>query len=362
MYVYLIQIVLILIAALVFDPNRNDQRKAMFLWFCFIVLVMVSGLRAFSVGSDTKEYVIIFNNVESMIASNTRFEKGFLYYVYIIKSLCSDPGAFLIVSSGICVGTVCVFVFKQSKDPVMSILLYVLLGSYFSQMNIMRQAIAASIGLFAFMIFDEKLTIRRGLCSSVFIVIAGSIHRIAYLLFAPLFVYCYLHRRRRFNVNRLLCYLILLSGALFLLYPTVMRVAGFLFPRYNSYFTGKWSDSNYFASLLNTLIAFAFLLFGSVVYRKKTISETQKYVWIMVAMHFLFAVLSMRMEIWNRVKSFFDLYTYLLWVPNSVNSISKYATRKYISVVVLLFSLAYMLIVLIFRPNWTLVVPYVLRY
>ena len=44
------------------------------------------------------------------------------------------------------------FTYEFSKSPMLSMMLYILLGAYFSQMNVMRQAIAMSILEVAYMI------------------------------------------------------------------------------------------------------------------------------------------------------------------------------------------------------------------
>lgn len=116
------------------------------------MLLIVSGFRAFSVGADTKVYVNVFYNIRNINLMKGRFEIGFLKYVEILHHITENAGILLIVSSAVCIGTACVFTYKFSKNPILSMMLYILLGSYFSQMNVMRQAIALSLMEVSFMV------------------------------------------------------------------------------------------------------------------------------------------------------------------------------------------------------------------
>jgi len=81
----------------------------------------------------------------------------------------------------------------------------------------------------------------------------------------------------------------------------------------------------------------------------------------MLGMAILFQVLSMRMEIWGRVSGLFGIYIYLVWVPEFINEIRLASNRRIVETAVVGSSFIYMLIVLVFRPEWTLVVPYVIK-
>ena len=81
----------------------------------------------------------------------------------------------------------------------------------------------------------------------------------------------------------------------------------------------------------------------------------------MLSLSIVFLVLSMRMEIWGRVTGMFSIYALVIWVPEFLNEIKLYSNRWIVETAVVLFSFAYMLIVLVLRPEWTMVVPYVIR-
>ena len=145
-------------------------------------------------------------------------------------------------------------------------------------------------------------------------------------------------------------------------YSIIMAIAMRLFPSYAYYFNNsRWSDSNYNAALFNTLISAVFAIAGACVFGNKKLNNTQRFAAIMIGFSIIFNVLSMRMEIWNRLAGMFGIYTNLLWVSEFSSEIQSVKNRWILNSCIILFALAYMLIVLIYRPEWTQVVPYMVR-
>ncbi len=152
MGIYWILVILVFLAGALIQPHLSKSRAKIYIWIVFVLLLIVSGLREFSVGADTKEYVKVFYNIGNLDLMRGRFEIGFLHYVEALHILSDDAGILLIASSTICIGIASLFVYKFSKNPILSMMLYILLGAYFSQMNVMRQAIALSIMEVSFMV------------------------------------------------------------------------------------------------------------------------------------------------------------------------------------------------------------------
>ena len=157
MDIYWILVALVFLVGVAIQPYLSKLRAKIYLWIVFVMLLIVSGFRDFSVGADTKVYVNIFYNIKNLNLMKDRFEIGFLRYVEILHRISENPAILLIVSSAICVGTACLFTHRFSKNPILSMMLYILLGSYFSQMNVMRQTIALSILEVSFMVLLKNV-------------------------------------------------------------------------------------------------------------------------------------------------------------------------------------------------------------
>lgn len=372
MTIYWILVLAILIIGFPMQPHLSKKRAKAFLWIAFLMLFVVSGFRAYSVGADTRTYINLFQHIESENFADSRYEIGFLIYVSVLYSLSKDPGVLLIVSSVICIGSACLLSYYFSKNPILSMMLYILLGSYFSQMNIMRQAIAMSIIEIAFILLTQK---NQKITAAILIVLATTFHTVAYMGFLPYILVIQNNRdkpqkpaRRHEKVRtgevtayRMLGYTIIIAFIAFAGYSFMMFLVETILPDYTHYFFGDWSDANYNASLFNMMIQLTFAVVGAIIFGKKALDKPQRMAAIMLSLSIVFYALSMRMEIWNRVAGLFGIYTYLVWAPAFTSEIYKAHERFLVNTVIVAFSAAYMLIVLVYRPEWTWVVPYYFR-
>ncbi len=367
MTVYLIQVFLILILSAGFHPASNIKGRKYFFILIFMLLTVVSGYRGYTVGADTKIYVRLFENIESLPVVNPRFEPGFVLYLKLLNFVSDEPGYMLFFSSFFCIGSSLYLAYHFSKKPTISVLLYILLGHYFSQMNTMRQSVAMSIVIWAFVILlddNKKRIIKNKMMSAVLIVLAGSFHTIAILAFIPWVLNLRLERsdeESKMTTQFAVFYTLFIAIIVYSAYSLIMRLAMSFFPSYAHYFSGIWSDSNYSASLLNTLMYLTFLVVGGIVLRGRRLTNVQRFSVIMLSLSIVFQVLSMRMEIWGRATGMFSIYALVIWVPEFLNEIKLLTNRWIVESTVVLSSLTYMLIVLIYRPEWTMVVPYVFR-
>lgn len=363
MTIYLVQILIIGFLGIIIRPDKTLLRRKRFIYLSFIILALVSSIRAYSVGADTSDYVWMFNYYESQPGHYTRIEWGFLLYLKILKLISSNPQIMLIASSIICIGIACFIIYKLSPNPVMSMILYILMGLYFSQMNTMRQSLAISFTSIAFYLILEYERKAKPLIISILIMLlAVSFHTIAVVAFIPYFIILVKIKQDPITeqtVGKLISRAIIVALLCFAGYPLVLQITLELFPSYSGYFSGTWSDANYFGSLFNTLIILAFAVAGAIVFRKRIPDKKQYLSIIMISFALIFYFLSMRMEIWNRVASMFDMFIFLIWVPEFTASINSKSNKRIVNTTIYAFALAYMLIVLIFRPEWTSVVPYI---
>ena len=356
MRIYLILLLLITMLGLILQPDYSCIRKKIFLKIIFFLLVIISSIREYTVGVDTLTYVNLFLNIDNVNLFNSRYEPGFVLYLKTLSLFSEDPRIMIIVSSTICIGMVCYMIYHYSNNTLISVLLYILMGSYFSQMNLMRQFLAISIIMlgFSFLLKDKKRI------AAILLLLSCSFHLVSVVSFIPYIVWV-LGKEKIFlkmSFKSIFVLVIGISVFLFLIYPQVMQIVAVIFPQYYGYFNGTWGDANYFASLLETVVLLSFFIIGIIFQKHKKISEIQKFVCILLGLSIIFAVLSMRMEIWSRVLAMFKIYTMIIWTPNFINLIKDNRNRVITVVTILLCATLYMLVILFFRPEWTGVVPY----
>lgn len=119
--------------------------KCLFTVLSTMPLLIISAAR-YAVGSDFFSYYRMF---EKMYLRNSNMEIGFLLFIQALRKISANPQFFIAATSFV----VCVFyfyaIYKNSVNPVYSILLFVVNGDYFMSMNAVRQAMAMTIVLFS---------------------------------------------------------------------------------------------------------------------------------------------------------------------------------------------------------------------
>ena len=131
-----------------------------FLYLSALFLILLSGLRSYSVGHDSGTYVQIFqSNIElnNVIERwNSANEAGFALLNYLAHYFSDNYIAIFIFNAFIV--TCCYFygVFKVSATPFLSIIILVLIGPFLFHLNGARQGIALSIFFISFIYIRDK--------------------------------------------------------------------------------------------------------------------------------------------------------------------------------------------------------------
>ena len=106
MTIFLFLIFLILLLAIIlYDSNYKNKKLYSRVYLCitFISLLIVSGCRGLSIGTDTNMYVRAFNAVKSIqdmfVYYVDRFEVGYRFFNVMIKQLSDNPHLLLFFSS-----------------------------------------------------------------------------------------------------------------------------------------------------------------------------------------------------------------------------------------------------------------------
>lgn len=138
--------------------NYDDKRKKNYIIICGIIMALMIGLRYKGVGSgDTAFY---YNNWEMMsrtswndlprVLQNVDLEYGYQVTVWALSHLFSGGQWLLIFSGAFFSLSVCLFTYRNSKNPVISLMVFNCLGLFNFMVQGLRQAIAMSICLFAY--------------------------------------------------------------------------------------------------------------------------------------------------------------------------------------------------------------------
>lgn len=180
--------------------NRNNFRKKQFVFVVFGIMTLISALRASTIGIDldlhyAKNYELISSVNWSDIpifATLKQYELGYCYFTKLLTYISTDVQFYIIFTSVVIYGVHGYFFYKKSEDVILSSSLFMFFCLFYMYMNIVRQAIAVSILLLAYLIFSEsKKKVHNYVVFVLLVILASVFHSSAilclvYLLFDKL--------------------------------------------------------------------------------------------------------------------------------------------------------------------------------
>lgn len=156
MFVYLLTLLIVTVTAAQaekhrirheqFKLNQYDRTGVRFIRLTVFILAFVSGFRWY-VGTDFGGYVSLFYRAPYILwnAIRTYSEPGTPFISLIARYIYNKPVSFFVLSSLLTVFLYINTIKKYSNDFLLSVLLYVFIGSWHGAFNGVRQYIAAAI-------------------------------------------------------------------------------------------------------------------------------------------------------------------------------------------------------------------------
>lgn len=168
------------------DENRSDR----ILLFSFILIYLVCVLRSPSVGRDIPGYQEAYNFTKRIAFDNfdyIYFEKGYILFMKICVKLKLSFQGYLAVVYVVILYPIYLFIKKYSTDKLFSTLIYICYTLFEFDLTGLRQAMAMSIVLLAFITLLEAPRFPKMLFI-ILVLFAATFHKSAYiaLVFLPL--------------------------------------------------------------------------------------------------------------------------------------------------------------------------------
>lgn len=212
-------------------PAFRISSKAQFI-LCVLPAVVISALRGVGVGTDTEQYVTAVGLLKSLgfegymsLGMYGEYEPGFI----LLLKLCTffpDPALSLIVITSILIfGIQYYVIFRASSLPGKSYVLYYLGTMYYFGLTGMRQAIAVSFVMLAFLSLMENRNSR----AALWLALAVCFHYTA-LIAIPLFLVCRVNLSRKVWrwIGIAIASLILMGPSLPLLFTVIGKYNGYV--------------------------------------------------------------------------------------------------------------------------------------
>lgn len=327
------------------STNYDDRRKKTYIIICGIIMALMIGLRYKGVGSgDTAFY---YNNWEMMsrvswndlprILQSVDLEYGYQISVWFLSHFLSCGQWVLILSGAFFSFSVCLFTYRNSKNPVMSLMVFNCLGLFNFMVQGLRQAIAMSICLFAYEQCKKKHFFKFALLVAI-----------ACLFHASALVFILVYFLSKFKLNTIQ------MGTFAILTFIGMQLLPYAFNILNvamneNYDMNSASESG---GVVAILISAVIILFG-LLFKDMTDEHYALFVYSAIVAAVAMLLRNSVNGIAERISHYFA-FGQMIVFSNSVASIKEPKTRSLINIVAVLLCFG----VAIYKASYSILIPY----
>ena len=329
-----------------FNLDRiNATISAVILWFFM-------AFRSMFVGTDTKQYVYIFEQIESLKFSElfstrlyfyggrylfglSNFPKGYLIFNKLLTYISSNGQTITIACTTLIFAFMIRLLKKRSSYPMLSLWLFYTLGIYQTDMNVMRNAV---IVFWCYLCFD--LVEKQRLVLYIFCVLLASSFHLSALLFIPFY---WIINRVDFTpklIRRLLLTAIVFGVLLSFMRPVLASVLPSVFAQYFDDNSEKLEGLLVGALHLGLVFGIFFI---SAKRNWRYMADVDRVgIWMLLAETFFFALgIGMRSSL--RMAALFGPYIIIL-IPNLIDKSSKNGNKNVVLlIIIVLTGLQYLL-------------------
>lgn len=184
-------IVLIIATALSMIVRNNKQNSRLFTFPMLLVMALLiafASVRNSTVGTDSNNYVGIYNyflsDIDQGLSMKTNIELGYIYIQYMASFISVDYWALFFCISLITVLCFFYVIGKLSVNLALSVFIFITLGTYLISFNAARQGIAVAISTIALLSVMQ----RKMWSYFIIIIIASFFHRTVLIMLPFYFI------------------------------------------------------------------------------------------------------------------------------------------------------------------------------
>lgn len=332
---------IILLSILVLSLMKN---KKMYNLIISSILILVSGLRASTIGADTGEYIKYFHYVNRYfktisIKQFLGFEPGYISLNKIIRTFTNNEQLFLMITSIIMIYLIQKAIYKDSLKIELSYYLFFTFGYFFSSFTIIRQFFAIAILWNSL----ESIKQRKFFKFMVYVIFAMSFHKTAIIFVILYFIY-------PLKINSKYLSLIIFFTAINLIFldKIVLKLINAI-PKYSSY-SALIVKGEGLKQLCLYSVIFLFVYY----FKKKILSKDKIYIH-MLALSVVIQGTAYSWSLLTRLTTYFSISIIIL-IPNILYKFKNKITRGIGVVGVVILGLLYLLLILL--QDKGSVVPY----
>lgn len=325
--------------------DKTEKSRRFFCVITAILYFLLAALRSSQVGVDTADYVRMFQRVgswrEAITVSNSNKDPFFGGFLFIIKSICFDYTFLFIIVAGWFTWNVWRFIYKYSRDPLLSVILLLAFNLYQFSLTGMRQTLAMGfIVLACDLIINKKYK-----TATAVLLLAALFHKSALLALILLPISFF---KKEMNKTRAA----FLAFSMLFVFGARSYIARLLILLIQDRDYAIQNDNSGTVMLLVFVVLFSMIVLF--INHTSSIEEHSGYFMYIAAIALFFEIFVPVQAVFFRL-AFYFLFAFVILVPNTIETQNDYKTRLIMKMVIyILMSVQY----LFFTIGSSGVVPY----
>lgn len=345
------------------------KRSNILLFFSLIPFWFLGSFRHLSIGNDSMEYARVFETIGqgSWEGYKERYELGFLFLNRLLNLVSKNYILLFAVCMFIVIIALYIYLKEFSSLWGFSIAMFFLLRYFDMSMNVIRLSVSIAFVMLSIVALKKS----RMILFFVGIATAFLFHRTAIVAISFIFIY-----KRRIKLSFLSISMLSTLVILFnLFFVKILVILLEIFPIYSYYIDSEYLNGNVRIASVLKIILFTFIFSVSIYLERKNrktetnslhISNENYNKKIFNLDDFCFnsgligivvLLLSLQFNLFDRISDFF-LINLIVYLPNQLAKIKNTKKIIFYMYLFLAFFMLYYLIIIIFKPEWNKVYPY----
>lgn len=334
MYLYYTILFIILFLYLRIYSSNLKNKKSIYIILSFILLIVISSIRAKTVGGDLNHYIPNYISIGKQSWEQlfqTRYKYGYIYSILckVAYSINTSEQSYLFFTSLCNLLPIAYFIKKHSPRPWLSIYIYITMGFYTNTFNSVRSSMALALGVFMLHYIIE----RKFWMFFIFYLAALEIHQ-TFLPFIILYPFYQKKLSLKYIIGSIsLCFIL----AQILLRSNIISIIAYIYDpgAYSSSISDTFEKAGYSLFLLLSAMTITFYLIN----KNNITNEVQLFLHCMVIGSGIqaFAICA---GVVTRIAMFFYIVMIVLF-PTSLLTIKRLRLRRWGYCITLILFLAY---------------------
>ncbi len=229
MFYYIANLLIVLIAAYIAQRGRaSSVTVKVTMGIAFFSMVTLAAIRDDIVGTDTRDYIIIFGRTHAVSlqeALTGNVEVGYLVLNWLVGCISTEFYVLFAVIAIIVVGCYQRVILRYAVNYEIAFLAFITMGTYTFFFNGARQGIAAAIGALAIPFLLERRLYAYGAC-----IIFASLFHVSALILLPAYFLAHGHNTLKRNAQIAVAGIVLALG-----FNALVSIASGFDERYETY-------------------------------------------------------------------------------------------------------------------------------